>query len=83
MMDDETLDAAVRERVLKMLEESTTEDDLVLARIITNLALDACNGDRHECRILLDDLTRKFPAVSRLFAKVGGQIHQSKKATKQ
>ena len=82
--DEMMQDASPEARALALkLIGNITEDEMVIAKVIANLTVDACNGDKHESRILMQDLAQKFPAIARLFAKVGYQLNQSRGATKQ
>lgn len=65
-----------------LLIGNLSDDDLVISRIIANLAVDACGGKKDESKALLEAIGQQFPALNRLFARVGYQINMARNASK-
>lgn len=60
-----------------------TSDDMELATIIVNIAIDANYGNKQDTILYLNRVKEKHPALSRLMARVGVPIVESKLEPKQ
>jgi predicted ATPase len=73
----------VRDAAEKLTGGDPTQDDMEIARIISNMAVDVTRGDHKEAQLYLDGIAAAHPALLRLMGRVGLAMAKSVKATKQ
>lgn len=60
-----------------------TEEDMELARVFSNMALDVARGDKAEAKRYVHKITAISPALERLMGRVGMAIAKAETAVKQ
>lgn len=75
-------DADMKSTVQAMAGGAASEDDLALAKVIANIAVDANYGDKQEAKLYLDRIQEKEPALRRLMARIGIPITESQLSNK-
>lgn len=55
------------------IQGSITADDQAIALVLSNMAVDACAGNKESAKAYLADISRREPAVQRLMSRIAYQ----------
>ena len=76
-------DADLKDAAHKLAGGEASPDDMELATVIVNIAIDANYGNKEDAILYLNRIKETHPALSRLMARIGVPIVESKASNKQ